>query len=126
MNDADNLAEAWIRLHHIPKEPRQSSQYDELFWSWEKLTEMCDSAPDTAWDVIQEVIGRDHSDPILASIGAGPFEDLMGIHEAQLIDRVEMCARTHPAFRRMLGIVWKNSISDDVWNRIQAIAPPSW
>src|ERR1700685_473008 len=62
MNDADNLAEAWIRLHHIPKESRQSSEYDELFWSWEKRTEMCDSAPETAWDVIQEIIDRDHSD----------------------------------------------------------------
>jgi Family of unknown function (DUF6869) len=126
MNDADNLVEAWIRLHHIPKESRQSTQYDELFWSWEKLTEMCDSAPETAWDAIQEIIGRDHSDQILASIGAGPFEDLMGSHGAQFIDRVEKCARTHPAFRRMLGIVWNNSISDDVWIRIQAIALPSW
>jgi hypothetical protein len=126
MNHADNLAEAWIRLHHIPKESRQSSQYDELFWSWEKLTEMCDSAPETAWDVIQEILGRDHSDQILASIGAGPFEDLMSSHGAQFIDRVEKCARTHPAFKRMLGVVWKNSISDDVWIRIQAIAPPSW
>jgi len=36
-----------------------------------------------------------------------------------------MCARTHPVFKRMLGIVWKNSISDDVWIRIQAVAPPS-
>jgi hypothetical protein len=126
MNHADNLAEAWIRLHHIPKESRQSSQYDELFWSWEKLTEMCDSAPETAWDVIQEILGRDHSDQILASIGAGPFEDLMSSYGAQFIDRVEKCARTHPAFKRMLGVVWKNSISDDVWIRIQAIAPPSW
>ena len=126
MNDADNLVEAWIWLHHIPKESRQSSQYDELFWSWETLTEMCDSAPETAWDVIQEIIGRDHSDQILASIGAGPFEDLMGSHGAQFIDRVEMCARTHPVFKRMLGIVWKNSITDHVWIRIQAIAPPSW
>ena len=126
MNNADNLAEAWIQLHHIPKESRQSSQYDELFWAWEKLTEMCESAPDKAWATIKEIIGRDPSDQILANIGAGPFEDLMGNHGAHFIDRVEKCARTNPAFKRMLGIVWKNSIPDDVWIRIQAIAPPSW
>jgi hypothetical protein len=126
MMDADNLADAWIRLHHLPKESRESSEYNALFWSWEKLTEMCDSAPETAWNVIQEIIALDHSDQILASVGAGPFEDLMGSHGAQFIDRVEKCARTHAAFQRMLGIVWKNAIPDDVWSRIQAIAPPSW
>jgi hypothetical protein len=126
MNDAGNLVEAWIQLHHIPKESRQSSQYDELFWSWEKLTEMCEATPETAWDTIQEIIRLDHSDQILANIGAGPFEDLMGSHGAQFINRVEKCARTNAAFKRMLGIVWKNSIPQDVWIRIQAIAPPSW
>jgi len=54
--------------------------------------------------VIRTIIGRDHSDQILASIGAGPFEDLMGSHGAQFIDRVEMCARTHPVFKRMLEL----------------------
>jgi hypothetical protein len=39
---------------------------------------MCESEPDKAWETIQEIIGRDHSDEILANIGAGPFEDLMG------------------------------------------------
>jgi hypothetical protein len=113
----ENLAEAWIRLHHLPKE---SSEHDALFWSWESLTDMCGSAPEMAWNVIQE------SDQILASVGAGPFEDLMVGHGARFIDRVEKCARSHSAFRRMLGVVWKNAIPDDVWNRIKAIAPPSW
>lgn len=126
MMDADNLADAWIRLHHLPKESRESSEHDALFWSWEKLTEMCDSAPERAWSVIQEIIALDHGDEILASVGAGPFEDLMGRHGAQFIDRVEKCARAHAAFQRMLGIVWKNAIPDDVWRRIQAVAPPSW
>ena len=53
--DANNLADVWIRLHHLPKE---SSEHEALFWSWEKLTEMCDSAPETAWNVIQEIIAR--------------------------------------------------------------------
>ena len=121
--DADNLAEVWIRLHHLPKE---SSERDTLFWSWESLTDMCDSTPETAWNVIQEIIALDDSDQILANVGAGPFEDLMVGHGARFIDRVEKCARGHPAFWRMLGVVWKNAIPDDVWNRIKAIAPPSW
>jgi hypothetical protein len=123
MVDANNLADVWIRLHLLPK---GSGEKEALWWSWEKLDEMCDSAPETAWNVILEIVALDHSDQILANVGAGPFEDLMGRHGALFIDRVEERARTHPAFRRMLGIVWKNAISDEVWNRIKAIAPPSW
>ena len=123
MIDVNYLAEAWIRLHHLPKE---SSEYETLFWAWEQLTDLCDSAPESAWNVVQEIIVRDSSDQILANVGAGPFEDLLANHGAQFIDRVELCARRHPPFRRMLGIVWKNKIPDDVWNRVKAIAPPSW
>ncbi len=71
MTDAKTLANAWIRLHRLPK---QSTERERLFWSWEEVTEMCHTSPETAWNVIQETIARDHSDPVLASVGAGPFE----------------------------------------------------
>jgi uncharacterized protein DUF6869 len=123
MNDESNLAAVWIRLQSLPK---GSDEYDELFWAFERMDELCDSEPATAWNVIQEIIALNHSDSILAMIGAGPFEDLMARHGAMFIDKVESCARTNPEFRRMLGIVWKNQISDDVWVRLKAVAPPSW
>ena len=123
MGDSKNLAETWIQLHHLPKDSKES---DALFWAWEQLTDMCDSDPESAWNVIQEIIVSDQSDQILANVGAGPFEDLMGGHGAQFIDRVERCAKSHEAFRRMLGVVWQNQIPDDVWARIKKIAPPSW
>jgi hypothetical protein len=66
---SNNLAEAWIRLQHLPEE---SSEYDALFWAWEELTEMCQSAPESAWNVIQEIIALDQSDEILANVGVGP------------------------------------------------------
>jgi hypothetical protein len=123
MMDAGSLAEAWIRLHHLPKD---SKEREALDWSWENLTKMCESTPENGWNVILKIIALDQSDSILANVGAGPFEDLMGNHGASFIDRVESCARANPSFRRMLGVVWKNSIPDAVWNRIRAIAPPSW
>jgi hypothetical protein len=123
MVDSNNLAETWIRLHLLPKE---SNERESLFWAWEQLTDMCDSSPESAWKVIQEIIALDQCDQILANVGAGPFEDLLANHGEQFIERVESCARTHPAFRRMLGVVWQNKIPDDVWTRVKALAPPSW
>jgi hypothetical protein len=99
---------------------------DELEWAWEKLDDLCRTEPDAAWQIIQEIIARDKSDRNLANVGAGPFEDLLVHHGARFIDQVESCARSDAAFKRMLGVVWKNAIADDVWNRVKAIAPPSW
>lgn len=118
-----NLADAWIRFHQLPKE---SSGRDELEWAWEQLDDLCRTEPDAAWQIIQEIIARDKSDRNLANVGAGPFEDLLVHHGARFIDQVESCARSDAAFKRMLGVVWKNAIADDVWNRVKAIAPPSW
>jgi hypothetical protein len=35
MMDARSLAEAWIRLHHLPKD---SKERETLDWSWKNLT----------------------------------------------------------------------------------------
>jgi len=90
------------------------------------MWDLCIDEPEKAWNAIQEIIALDQSDNILAMVGAGPFEDLMVHHGTLLIDRVESCARVSPPFRRMLGVVWKNEIADHVWDRLRAIAPPSW
>jgi hypothetical protein len=122
MNDENSLAAAWIRFQSLSK---GSVEYDQLFWVVERFID-ASSEPATAWNVIQKIISLNQNDAILAMVGAGPFEDLMVHHGALLIDKVESCARASPAFRRMLGVVWKNAISDEVWDRIRAIAPPSW
>jgi hypothetical protein len=123
MIDENNLAAAWIQFQRLAT---GSVEQGQLLWAHERLDDMCSSEPAAAWNVIQEIIALDHSDEILANIGAGPFEDLLVNHGALLIDKVEACARISSDFRRMLGIVWKNRISDDVWVRLKAIAPPSW
>jgi hypothetical protein len=123
MNDISGLAAIWIRFQRSPK---GSVEYEELFWVVDRMMELCDSEPSAAWNVIQEAVALDQSDEILGMVGAGPFEDLMTNHGAFLIDKVESCARTNPAFRRMLGVVWKSTITDDVWIRLKALAPASW
>lgn len=123
MTDARGLVQTWIKHQHLPKDSKDG---DALFWAWQQLTDMCEEDPETAWNVIQEILVTDQSNNILASVGAGPFEDLMARHGAQFIDRVERGARSEKAFRRMLGTVWKTQIAEDVWGRIQKIAPQSW
>jgi hypothetical protein len=123
VNDENELGVSWITFQAIPQE---SAEYLELEWVVDQMWDLCRSDPERAWDTIQKIISLDHSDKILAMVGAGPFEDLMANHGTLLIDRVEACVRISPSFRRMLGVVWKNAIPDSVWDRLNAIAPPSW
>jgi hypothetical protein len=118
------LVAAWIQYQSIYKS--KTAEVDELEWAMTELLDMCRLDPESAWFTILEIIAKDSSDTILADVGAGPTEDLLGFHVALVIDRVESCARSNPSFHRMLGIVWKNAISDEVWQRVKAIAPPSW
>jgi hypothetical protein len=68
----------------------------------------------------------DGSDSILGNLAAGPLEDLLVDHGPEFIDRVEILARQDRQFRRLLGAVWQNAMSDDLWNRVKAVAGPSW
>lgn len=47
---------------------------------------MCGEEPETAGNVIQDIIVTDQSDQFLANTGAGPFEDLMSAQEVQAIE----------------------------------------
>jgi hypothetical protein len=68
MIDANHdLASAWVTFQHLPKD---SDAREELEWAWERLDDLCSAEPDSAWQVIQEIIARDQSDKILADVGA--------------------------------------------------------
>lgn len=59
--------------------------------------------------------------PIQRVLSAGPIEDLLARHGDVFIDRVEHGASGDPNFAKLLGGVWKNSMSDAVWERLQAV-----
>jgi hypothetical protein len=57
----------------------------------------------------------------LAILSAGPLEDLLVYHGDTVIDRVEAAAKANPTFAFLLGGVWRNAISQEVWDRICAV-----
>ena len=64
-------------------------------------------------------MAEDSSQFILSNLAAGPLEDLLVRHGAAFIERAEHCSVEDPKFRAMLGMVWRNEISEAVWLRIQ-------
>jgi len=112
MTDSEqNLVHDWI-LHA------------KTFWAATRASELSRSDPEAALAFIQEVRRRDSSSRVLANLAAGPLEDLLVYHGADVIDRVEALAAADPAFRQLLAGVWQNAIRGDVWQRIRALVPP--
>jgi hypothetical protein len=121
--DQRQIAEGWIRLHHLPW---QSPERERYFWAFNSLSDLVRDDPEEAWKIIHVIRRIDGTDRILSNLGAGPLEDLLVAHGDKFIDRVEILAKSDEQFWKLLGIVWKNDMSDAIWNRVQAVAAPSW
>jgi hypothetical protein len=83
-------------------------------------------APEVAGQAIVALSRQALTEEQIAVLAAGPLEDLLAYHGTAFIDRVEKEARVYPAFRHLLGGVWRSSIAEPVWHRVEAIRGPTW
>ncbi len=116
-DEKTKLVNAWIDLQRIEHD---TARHDELFWSFEQMWELTHNEPEAALDVILTILRTDSSSTTNENLSAGPLEDLLVCHGPEFIGRIEGEAATNQSFRHLLGGVWKNSMTDDVWNRVQA------
>lgn len=114
----DDIVDAWIALQYAE---RGSVSYDQNFWAHMSLDEVIDGNRERCWKIIGEIKSRDGSDFILSNLAAGPVEDLLSRYGEDVIERVENDAKRDGRLKFLLGLVWKNNIPDDVWERIQRI-----
>lgn len=63
---------------------------------------------------------------LYAVLAAGPMEDLLKRHGAEVIDQVESLAHSRPDFAFLLGGVWQSSIPDHLWERVRAVTAEVW
>jgi hypothetical protein len=123
MHEIQQIAQTWIEIDRLPED---SEELDAKFWAFERLSNLVRHDPEEAWKVIEAMRRLDRSDAILANIAAGPLENLLVYHGDKFIDRFEILAQSDQQFRKLLGAVWQNDMSDALWIRVKAIAAPSW
>jgi hypothetical protein len=112
--DLATLAEAWI-AHRLARTPDARDDTFDTVWR------LCLDEPEQAFQFVLEVLRRDHSNKIQGALSAGPLEDILAKHGERMIDRVEAEAQSNPLFAKLLGGVWQNEMSDEVWRRVQAV-----
>ena len=126
MNEAelDKIVTAWIAGQQA--EPG-SPEYETNWWAFEEVLEWAlEGEGERLWQFLLEAYKRDLSQRVMAVLAAGPLEDLLAKQGADFIDRIEELARIDPKFNDLLGGVWRNAMTEEVWKRVQMIRNHVW
>jgi hypothetical protein len=118
MEPDPKLVDDWIASQFLDL---HSAEYELLAYAGEASWDMARHRPDEAWEFILAVLKANQSSRVLESLSAGPLEDLLANHGPYVIDRVEATARTNVHFARLLGGVWRSTMTADVWERVQSV-----
>lgn len=111
------LADAWIRYWQAPEDSAERGDFDLAM----RFHDIEYHQPEILWAMILAIHSRDQSTHIQQVLSAGPVENLLALHGEEFIDRVESEAQRDPSFAKLLGSVWKNRMSDEVGQRVQAV-----
>lgn len=116
--DRQHLVASWLLLQTAPE---NRPAREDLAWVVEKIWDLCDDAPNDAFEFIVAVLEHDVSPRTMAILSAGPLEALLRKHGPRMISRVERRARRDVKFTRLLDHVWKGALSGKIWDRVQHV-----
>ena len=117
--ELNNLATGWIS--YWLAQTNSNSRVADLDWVMDLEYELMQEQPEQILRMILEILKLNNSNRIQEVLSAGPLEDLLAQHGDLMIDAIESEAKKNPIFSQLLGGVWQNSMSDAIWNRVQAV-----
>ena len=112
------LAKGWIAYN---LDPKNEDTWEDWNVSSDLLYDLLEEDPQKAWQMILAIHAEDQSNKINGVLSAGPVEDLLAKHGPSMIETIETHARKSPSFAKLLGGVWGNRMTEEVWNRVQAV-----
>ena len=121
--EKEKLIVSWISFHKTEKD---SDVYKRNLWAFEKLNGLAEGDSDLCLDIVLSILDRDDDKQVIGSLAAGPVEDLLVVHGNDVVEKIEELASENAAFRHMLGGVWQNEMSDDIWERVRAVSGEKW
>lgn len=124
VEDKTHIVNTWIEHQHTARALGKIPE--ETFWACEKLYDIVHQQPELAWELILEILTTDQSNVIYENLAAGALEDLLVYHGDEYIDKVEEQAKQNPNFNELPGGVWKNSISEKIWSRVEKAGKNVW
>ena len=122
--DLNQIVDAWIAAEGAE---RSSPEHQSNWWAVEQVMDWAlEREGELLWRFITTAYQRQLSDKLISLLAAGPLEDLLAKQGPEFIERVEELARKDPRFNNLLGGVWRNTMTDEVWQRVQAARLKVW
>ena len=122
--ELSKVVDAWIAGESAS---RGSPEYETNWWAISEVSDWSlERNGELLWRFILAAYKRNLPDKVIAVLAAGPVEDLLAKEGPDFIDRVETLARQDPKFNYLLGGVWRNTMTDDVWQRVENIRNHVW
>ena len=117
-NEITRISDNWITLRSNNAYSDSELDFDLPF-----------NKPDMCIDVILNILEKIDIVPenkLFDILAAGPLEDLLQENGHLIIDRVEILARTNPAFRKLLNGVWGNELNNSIKKRLDKYMINRW
>jgi hypothetical protein len=122
--EMEEVVEAWV-AHRAAED--KSPERERTWWAVSLVMDWSlEHRGDLLWRFILAAYPRDLPPKAVAVLAAGPLEELLSDHGPAYIEAVESLARKDPRFNHLLGGVWRLSMPDDVWARVQAARREVW
>ena len=112
------LIKSWIHLQTLDQD---SEEAGDLMWASDDVLDLSMSSPLECWKFILEVILQTDDEWVLTNLAAGPLENLLAMNGDEAIILIEKEIPHNAKLKSLLQGVWKNLISDSVWDHLQSL-----
>lgn len=119
--DDEVLVDGWIRRYeNLERDNSATMDEAENFWPYQAFDTVVLHDPVRAFNLVLQILAKTQNDFVLSNLAAGPLEDLLARHGSVVIERVEHHAKVNDRFRDLLAGVWRNTIAEDIWQRVES------
>lgn len=122
---SDELPRAFLRLYQASAGHREDRlAVDAHFWAYERVTEIVATGGREAVDVIDSLLRVGEGDDwYLAYVGAGPIEDLLYTHGADVADVIAERCRADASWRSAVSAVYWADLPAGVTHALRLYLP---
>ncbi len=118
----EHFIQEWIKY----QEETYDDEDADLHWTDDHLLNLLlNDQIEELWQFVLRAYKKNLSQEVISILSAGALEDVLAKKGEEYIARVELLAANDPRFKYLLGGVWQNAMSEEVWFRVQSAAE-SW
>jgi len=114
MEDLNEWVNAYIEVH---ESGNSANEHHECYWAIEQFADMEMERPDLNWAAMLQIVSIATADSVIHNLAQGPLEELVELHSAKYIDKIEKAAQTNLNFRLLLRELLETT-DKPIWTRI--------